>query len=63
MMIEAALLNYGLAGIIILILYKLVSNHLKELEEEIRKLREEIKELRIVISYIRGIINKKNNKN
>ena len=58
-MIEEVLLNYGLAGIFILILYKLITNDLKELKEEIKKLNQEIKELRITISYIKNIMNKK----
>ena len=58
MMIEVALLNYGLAGIFILILYKLITNDLYELKEEIKKLNQEIKELRITISYIKNIMNK-----
>jgi len=58
-MIDEILLNYGLAGIFILILYKLITNDLHELKEEIRKLSQEIKELRICISYIKNIMNKK----
>ena len=42
--------NYGLAGVVVYIFYKLISNELHDLREEIRKLSEEIKALRDVIS-------------
>lgn len=47
--IETVLLNYGLAGVVILILYKLISNDLKELKNEIRELKIEIKQLTVVL--------------
>jgi hypothetical protein len=42
--------NYGLAGVVVYIFYKLISNELHDLREEIRKLSEEIKALRDAIS-------------
>jgi hypothetical protein len=49
MSVENALLqyivNYGLAGIVIYIFYRLISNELKSLKEEIARLRESIDKL------------------
>jgi len=42
--------NYGLAGVVVYIFYKLISNELHDLREEIKKLSEEIKALRDAIS-------------
>jgi len=42
--------NYGLAGVVVYIFYRLISNELHDLREEIRKLSEEIKALRDAIS-------------
>jgi Na+/melibiose symporter-like transporter len=42
MSIEQTVINYGLAGVVIYIFYKLISNELKDLKEEVRKLRESI---------------------
>jgi Na+/melibiose symporter-like transporter len=42
MSIEQTIINYGLAGIVIYIFYKLISNELKDLKEEVKKLRESI---------------------
>jgi tetrahydromethanopterin S-methyltransferase subunit B len=40
--IEQTIVNYGLAGVVIYIFYKLISNELRELKEEVKKLRESI---------------------
>jgi tetrahydromethanopterin S-methyltransferase subunit B len=42
MSIEQTIVNYGLAGVVIYIFYRLISNELRELKEEVRKLRESI---------------------
>jgi Na+/melibiose symporter-like transporter len=42
MSIEQTVINYGLAGVVIYIFYKLISNELKDLKEEVKKLRESI---------------------
>jgi hypothetical protein len=42
MSIEQTVINYGLAGVVIYIFYRLISNELKDLKEEVRKLRESI---------------------
>jgi Na+/melibiose symporter-like transporter len=42
MSIEQTVVNYGLAGVVIYIFYKLISNELRELKEEVKKLRESI---------------------
>jgi hypothetical protein len=42
MSIEQTIINYGLAGVVIYIFYKLISNELRELKEEVKKLRESI---------------------
>jgi len=44
--LELILLNYGLAGVVVYIFYRLVSNELKELSGEMRELRKEIRALR-----------------
>lgn len=49
MEVEYLLLNYGLAGVVVYVFYKLISNDLAELKEEIKALREEIKNLSTVI--------------
>jgi len=49
MSIEQTVINYGLAGVVIYIFYRLISNELKELKEEVRKLRESIDALRSVL--------------
>jgi len=43
------LINYGLAGIVVYIFYKLISNDLREVRESIDKLRSTIEELIKVI--------------
>jgi len=49
MSVENALIqyvvNYGLAGIVIYIFYRLISNELRELKKEISRLRESIDKL------------------
>jgi len=49
MSLENALLqyivNYGLAGVVIYIFYRLISNELRELKREITMLRESINKL------------------
>jgi len=42
--------NYGLAGVVVYIFYKLISNELHDLRDEIKNLSEEIKALREAIS-------------
>lgn len=49
MEIEYLLLNYGLAGVVVYIFYKLISNDLRDLRDEIKALREEIRNLSTVI--------------
>ncbi|PNV81829.1 MAG: hypothetical protein C0179_00710 [Fervidicoccus sp.] len=39
------LINYGLAGIVVYIFYKLISNDLRDVRESIDKLRNTIEEL------------------
>ncbi len=39
------LINYGLAGIVVYIFYKLISNELRELKESIERLNENITRL------------------
>ena len=56
-----ALINYGIAGIVIYLFYVLVSNHLKELSKSINDLKVEIKMLREHIDTLIQIL--KNNKN
>lgn len=41
-MIIQTLINYGLAGIVIFIFYKLITNELKELKESIDKLNDNL---------------------
>jgi hypothetical protein len=43
--ISTLLINYGLAGVVIYIFYRLISNELRELKEEVAKLREAIEKL------------------
>ena len=42
--------NYGLAGVVVYIFYRLISNELHDLRDEIKNLSEEIKALREAIS-------------
>jgi hypothetical protein len=49
MSIEQTVVNYGLAGVVIYIFYKLISNELRELKEEVKKLRESIDAFRSVL--------------
>ena len=44
------LINYGLAGVVVYIFYRLISNELHDLKEEIKNLSEEIKALRETIA-------------
>ena len=39
------LINYGLAGVVVYIFYRLISNELRELKDSIDKLRDTINEL------------------
>ena len=39
------IVNYGLAGVVIYIFYRLISNELKSLKEEIARLRDSIDRL------------------
>lgn len=50
-MLEDVIINYGLAGVVIYIFYKLISNDLNDLKNEIRLLREEITKLRDKIGH------------
>lgn len=47
------IVNYGLAGVVIWIFYKLISNDLQELKDEIKQLREAIEKLSEKIASIR----------
>lgn len=49
MEVEYLLLNYGLAGVVVYVFYKLISNDLRDLRDEIKALREEIRHLSTVI--------------
>jgi len=44
------MVNYGLAGVVVYIFYRLISNELHDLKEEIKNLSEEIKALRETIA-------------
>jgi len=43
--IESLLINYGLAGVVIYIFYRLISQDLTELRDEIKALRSDIQNL------------------
>ena len=43
--IESLLINYGLAGVVIYIFYRLISQDLAELRDEIKALRNDIENL------------------
>jgi len=50
--ISSIVLNYGIAGIILIVFYKLMSNELKELRREIIKLNDEIDKLVFLLNKI-----------
>ena len=45
-------LQYGLAGIVIYIFYKLMSNELKELREEIKRFRKTVFKLYVAVKKL-----------
>jgi len=50
--ISSIILNYGIAGIILIIFYRLMSSELKELRREIVKLNDEIDKLVFLLDKI-----------
>jgi len=50
--IETILINYGLAGVVIYIFYKLISQDLAELRDEIKALRNDIENLIIELKKL-----------
>lgn len=47
--IETVILQYGLAGVVVFVFYKLMSDELKELRQAIKELQASVDNLRIVI--------------
>jgi Na+/melibiose symporter-like transporter len=50
--IESVIINYGLAGVVIYIFYRLISQDLAELRDEIKALRNDIENLIIELKKI-----------
>ena len=48
------LIQYGIAGIVIYLLFRIVFNDLQSIKQELREIKEEIRKLREVLEYGKG---------